>query len=243
MKSNKGKGISLFGVLVVILLGVFFGTNGIKPLDTEVTPTFVKSSSDGIPLFTPETLQNEMKYNFSETSWYSLINYYLISDEDRTIKIILNKAKKEVTKETAQSISGAVASLTYNEGRTNYFVYKVVDNNNQVVYTFDRIKQNAEKMSAKLKEIYKQADGAILEIKPRDNSWSQIDVTVSDSWYYSQDFQKERFVESYGTLISQVILESVYVITGEGRVYVYFIDEFGTRLASPRLQEGWKIEG
>lgn len=243
MKSNKGKGISLFGVIVVILLGVYFGTNGMKSPETEVNSTLVKSSSDGIPLFTPDTLQNEMEYNYSETSWYPLINYYLISDEDRTIKIILNKAKEEITKETAKSISGAVASLTYNDGRTNYLIYKVVDNNNQVVYTFDRLKQNAEKMTAKLKEIYKQADGAILEIKPRDNSWSQIDVTVSDSWYSSQDFQKERFVESYGTLISQVILESVYVITGEERVYVYFIDQFGTRLASPRLLESWKIEG
>jgi len=243
MKSNKGKGISLFGVIVVILLGVFFGTNSMKSPETEVDRTLVKSSRDGIPLFTPDTLQNEMEYNFSETTWYPLINYYLISDEDKTIKIILTKDIKEVVKETAQSISGAVASLTYNEGRTNYLIYKVVDNNNQVVYTFDRLKQNAEKMTAKLKEIYKQADGAILEIKPRDNSWSQIDVTVSDSWYSSQDFQKERFVESYGTLISQVILESVYVITGEERVYVYFIDQFGTRLASPRLLEGWKIKG
>ncbi|WP_339289777.1 hypothetical protein [Paenibacillus sp. FSL E2-0201] len=63
-----------------------------------------------------------------------------------------------------------------------------MDNRNQV------LKQNAEKMTAKLKEIYKQADGIILKIKPRDNSWSQIDVTVSDSWYYFQDPQKERFV-------------------------------------------------
>ncbi|WP_339219455.1 hypothetical protein [Paenibacillus sp. FSL H8-0332] len=240
MKSNKGKGISLFGVLVVILLGVYFGTNGMKSPETEIN---LRSSSDGIPLFTPDTLHNEMEYNFSETSWYPLINYYLISDEDRTIKIILNKGKKEVPKEKAQSISGAVASLTYNEGRTNYFVYKVVDNNNKVVYTFDRLKQSAEKMTAKLKEIYKEADGAILKIKPRDNSWSQIDVTVSDSWYYSQDFQKERFVESYGTLISQVILDSIYVITGEDRVFVYFVDEFGTRLASPKLLGGWKLEG
>lgn len=239
MKSNKGKGISLLGVLVVILLGVYFGTNGMKSSEAEVSP---RSNSDGIPLFTPDTLQNEMEYNFSETSWFPLISYYLISDEDRTIKIILNKAKKEVAKETAQSISGAVASLTYNEGRTNYFVYKVVDNNNKVVHTFDRLKQNAEKMTAKLKEIYKQADGAILEIKPRDNSWSQIDVTVSDSWYYSQDFQKERFVETYGTLISQVILDYIYIITGEDRVFVYFIDEFGNRLASPKLFEGWKVE-
>lgn len=200
MKSNSGKGVSLFGVLAVILLGIYFGTNGMKSPETEV-----KNSSEGIPLFTPSTLQNEMEYNFSETSWYPLINYYLISDEDRTIKIILNQAQKQVTKETARTISGAVASLTYNEGRTNYIVYKVVDNNNKVVYTFDRLKQNAEKMAAKLKEIYKQADGAILKIKPRDNSWSQIDVTVSDSWYNSQDFQKERFVESYGTLISQTM--------------------------------------
>ncbi|WP_339289757.1 hypothetical protein [Paenibacillus sp. FSL E2-0201] len=242
MKSNKGKGISLFGVLVVITLGIVFGTNGIKSSETEVNSTLVKSSKDGIPLFTPDTLQNEMEYNFSETTWYPLINYYLISDEEKTIKIIINKAKKEVAKETAQSISGAVASLTYNEGRTNYFVYKVVDNNNQVVYTFDRLNQNAEKMTAKLKEIYKQADGIILDIKPRDNSWSQIDVTVSDSWYNSQELQKERFVKSYGTLISQVILESIYVITGEERVFVYFIDEFGARLASPSLLEGWKLE-
>lgn len=239
MKSNKGKGISLLGVLVVILLGVYFGTNGMKSSEAEVSP---RSNSDGIPLFTPDTLQNEMEYNFSETSWFPLINYYLIFDEDRTIKIILNKAKQEVAKETAQSISGAVPGLTYYEGRTNYFVYKVVDNNNKVVYTFDRLKQNAEKMTAKLKEIYKQADGAILEIKPRDNSWSQIDVTVSDSWYNSQDFQKERFVESYGTLISQTILEYKYVIKGDDRVYVYFIDEFGTRLASPKLFEGWKVK-
>ncbi|AIQ37193.1 hypothetical protein R50345_22665 [Paenibacillus sp. FSL R5-0345] len=242
MRSNKSKGISLFGIVVVVLLGIFFGTNAMKSPGTEVIPAHVSSSGDGIPFFTPDTLQNEMEYNYSETTWYPLINYYLISDEDKTIKIILNKAKKEVAKETAQSISGAVASLTYNEGRTNYLVYKVVDNNNQVVYSFDRLKQNAEKMTAKLKEIYKQADGIILKIKPRENSWSQIDVTVSDTWYYSQDFQKERFVETYGTLISQVILDYKYIITGDERVYVYFVDEFGTRLASPKLFEGWKVE-
>lgn len=97
-------------------------------------------------------------------------------------------------------------------------------------------------MTAKLKEIYKQADGVILKIKPRDTSWSQIDVTISDSWYYSQDFQKERFVESFGVLISQVIVDHIFVITGGDMVSVYFVDEFGTRLASPKLMGGWKIE-
>ncbi|WP_339289776.1 hypothetical protein [Paenibacillus sp. FSL E2-0201] len=89
MKRNKGKGISLFGVLVVILLGVYFGTNGMKSPETEVNSTLVKSSRDGIPLFTPDMLQNEMDFNYIETTWYPLINYYLISDEDRTIKISL----------------------------------------------------------------------------------------------------------------------------------------------------------
>ncbi|MFF2909781.1 hypothetical protein [Paenibacillus sp. NPDC057934] len=238
----KTKGISLGGVIVVVLLGIFFGTNVINSPDIKETSPGNTSEKKVSP-FTADTLKNEMEYNFKETTWYPLINYYLISNKDRTIKIILNKAKKEVSKEKAQSISSAVANLTYNEGRPNYFVYKVVDNNNQIVYTFDRIKQNAEKMAEKFKEIYKQADGVILKIKPRDNSWSQINVTVSDSWYYSRDFQKERFVESYGTLISQAIVNSLYVVTGEDKVYVYFIDEFGKRLASPKLLGGWKIEG
>ncbi|AKG35637.1 hypothetical protein [Paenibacillus durus] len=241
MNSNKSKGISLVGVIVVVVLGVIIGTHGIKSSTSEVTITSQMASKNGTPLFTKEVLSNEMEFNFKETTWFPLINYYMISNEDRTIKIILNKAKKDISVVKAKSISSAVAGLTYKDGRTNYFIYKVVDRHNQLIFTFDLLRQNSEKMAAELKRICKQSDGVIRRLKPRDEYWDGINVTVSDSWYLSQEFQKERFVDTYGTLISQTVLKYMY-ITGKDDVKVYFVDEFGKEVASPKLFGGYKIK-
>lgn len=244
MKSIKG--ITFLGIAVVVALGTIVGIYGTHSpeLETKKTAiTFIEmTTKNGLPLFTKESLQNEMEYNFKETTWYPLINYYVISDEDRTIKVILNKEKSNIPIEKAQSISGAIAGLTYKEGRTNYYIYKVVDSNNKLIYTFDIIKRNSKEMGEALKQVFEQADGIILNIKRRDEDWSSIYVTVSDSWYNAQEFEKKRFVEGYGNLIADIVLKYMYII-GKDNVFIYFIDEFGTEVATPKLFGGYKIKG
>lgn len=243
---KPSKGITFLGIAVVIVLGVMVGTYGTHSSELETKTTASTSNEmttkNGLPLFTKESLQNEVEYNFKETTWYPLINYYVISDDNSTIKVVLNNEKRNIQVQKAQSIAGAIDGLTYKEGRTNYYVYKVVDSSNKLIYTFDNIKQNSKALREALKQVVEQADGIILNSKRRDEDWSSINVTVSDSWYSAQEYQKKRFVERYGTLISDIVLKYMYII-GKDNVFIYFIDEFGTELASPKLFGGYKIKG
>jgi hypothetical protein len=242
----KKKGVSFIWIAFVIILGIGIGTKAFESDKSDIPSNNATDKSDivasnGLPLLTKESLREQMDFNFKETTWYPLITSYLVLNEERTIKIYLKSKKTDVKNDQAKSIAGAVAGLTYLEGRTNYFIYKVVDNQNNLIYTFDVVDQNSEDLMKILKKIIEQSDGVIQKIEARDTNWDGMNVIVSDSWYYAEDFEKERFVESYGGQISEVILKYMYVI-GKDDVKIYFVDEYGKEVVAPKLLGGYKIK-
>jgi len=81
-------------------------------------------------------------------------------------------------------------------------------------------------------------DGIIVDFKTgRQGDYSMIYVTVSDVWYNSETYQKERFAEDVAESIKRISKE-----TGVSDfVSVYFNDTHDKRLAEPKLFGGYKI--
>lgn len=96
---------------------------------------------------------------------------------------------------------------------------------------------------AAMNELINTSNGVIVNIQPhlRDGDWSSVAVTVSDAWYYSQDYEKERFAENVGGAI-QTIVTSAGKVGSDDLVTVYFYDTYGKELASPKLLGGYKIK-
>lgn len=105
------------------------------------------------------------------------------------------------------------------------------------------INKQQELLLAALNEMIKASNGVILKIQPhfKDGDWSSVAVTVSDSWYYSQDYEKERFAEQVGAAIQNVIKTSGLVDKNDF-ISVYFYDTYQKELASPKLLGGYKIK-
>ncbi|MBS4172077.1 O-antigen ligase family protein [Bacillus sp. FJAT-49736] len=88
--------------------------------------------------------------------------------------------------------------------------------------------------------LIKTGSGVILSIQPRyDNKWDMVNVVVSDSWYYSAEYEKERFAEQVGETVQKIVINS-----GKAKdpVMVYFVDSFNKDVATPKMFGGWKIK-
>lgn len=96
---------------------------------------------------------------------------------------------------------------------------------------------------AAMNELINTSNGVIVNIQPhfKDGDWSSVAVIVSDAWYYSQDYEKERFAENVGGAI-QTIVTSAGKVGSDDLVTVYFYDTHGKELASPKLLGGYKIK-
>ncbi|MGE5607261.1 MAG: hypothetical protein ACM3YE_16415 [Bacteroidota bacterium] len=94
-----------------------------------------------------------------------------------------------------------------------------------------------------LNEMIRKSDGVILRIQPylQDDDWSTVAVTVNDSWYYSAEYEKERFAEQISEVIQNVIYNSEKV-EKDSIISVYFFDRYNKKLASPKVFGGYKIE-
>ena len=80
--------------------------------------------------------------------------------------------------------------------------------------------------------------GVIIEFQTlKKDDYSVIHVIVSDEWYKSEEYEKERFVE--------IAAENVDIISDETGVApfvsVYFYDAYGKKVAEPKLLGGYKI--
>jgi len=91
-----------------------------------------------------------------------------------------------------------------------------------------------------LKELIKSSNGVIKKIEP-DGTWQIVLVTVSDSWYYSMDHEKERFAETVGGAIETIIRNAGKVNENQS-VSVYFYDSYGKELATPKFWGGYNIK-
>lgn len=96
---------------------------------------------------------------------------------------------------------------------------------------------------AAMNELINTSNGVIVNIQPhfQDGDWSSVAVTVSDAWYFSQDYEKERFAEQVGGAIQKIVTSAGRVKSGD-LVSVYFYDAYGKELASPKLLGGYKIK-
>lgn len=94
-----------------------------------------------------------------------------------------------------------------------------------------------------MEELIASSDGVIINVQPHfeDGDWSSAAVTVSDSWYNSQEHEKERFAESIGDTVKSVITNTNRVAEGK-HVTVYFYDAYQKELASPKMTGGYKIK-
>jgi len=90
-------------------------------------------------------------------------------------------------------------------------------------------------------EMVKVSNGIIVDILPRhgSNKWDVVNVVVSDSWYYSQDYEKERFAEQVGSSVENLVLNAGLA---EGTVLVYFVDTYGKTVADPKIFGGYEIK-
>lgn len=103
-------------------------------------------------------------------------------------------------------------------------------------------KESTKLFNAAIKEIINLSDGIILKIDHSENDNIKIvDVIVSDAWYQSENYEKERFAEQIANTI-----KTVYINTGKSEegneVMIYFLDSYNKRLASPKIFGGYKIE-
>lgn len=91
-------------------------------------------------------------------------------------------------------------------------------------------------------DLIKTSKGVIVSIKPAISSddWSAVQVTVSDSWYYSAEYEKERFAEQMQQVISTLVKNSG-LVKENSTITVFFYDTYGKELASPKMFGGYKI--
>jgi hypothetical protein len=88
-----------------------------------------------------------------------------------------------------------------------------------------------------MNELIKLSDGIIVEIVIDSGI---VDVTVSDSWYYSADYEKERFAEQVSGAIQSILISTEKAKSDE-YIPVYFYDTYGKELATPKILGGYKI--
>lgn len=100
--------------------------------------------------------------------------------------------------------------------------------------------KKAEQFTVALTEIIRVSNGIIVDISPRynDANWNLVNVTVSDSWYYSAEHEKERFAEQVGSTVEKIIKNAGVSDSAN----VYFVDTFGKTVAEPKLLGGYKIK-
>jgi hypothetical protein len=103
-------------------------------------------------------------------------------------------------------------------------------------------KEKIKLFNQALQEMIDVSNGVVIDIGTRynDNDWKLVNVVVSDSWYYSQDYEKERFAKTVGGTVEQLVLNAGLA---EGTVMVYFVDSYGKDVASPKVFGGYDIEG
>ena len=100
--------------------------------------------------------------------------------------------------------------------------------------------QSQELFTEGIEEMKSLSEGIIVDIKPSfgDGDWKFVDVVVSDAWYHSQDYEKERFAEQVGSLIEQMVVNTGQA---DGSIQVYFKDSYNKEVAKPKLLGGYNI--
>lgn len=87
------------------------------------------------------------------------------------------------------------------------------------------------------------SDGVLISIQPHleDSDWRVIAVTVSDAWYYSEEFEKERFAEITSKTIKEAV-KGFNLVEKDKSILVTFFDINGKELATPKAFGEYKIK-
>lgn len=103
--------------------------------------------------------------------------------------------------------------------------------------------KRAELFASALEELVAASEGVIVDVQPYmpEEGWKIVKVIVSDAWYYSQEYEKERFAEQVAGAVTNVI-KNAGIVEKDAHVSVYFYDTYGKELASPKLLGGYKIK-
>lgn len=91
-----------------------------------------------------------------------------------------------------------------------------------------------------IKSLIKSSKGIIVDVTPRyGERWDMVNVVVSDVWYNSQDYEKERFAETVGGAVEKLVIDAGL---DKDTVSVFFVDTYGKDLATPKMLGGYDIE-
>lgn len=97
---------------------------------------------------------------------------------------------------------------------------------------------NRKKLDAIIVDLVKSSDGAIKSIRPTSgDDWIAVYVTLDNSWYLLSPQEKEYLVNEMGPMYSSIIIATEVTDYSD----VYFIDENGNKLASPKMFGGYKM--
>ncbi|MBY0222743.1 hypothetical protein [Sporosarcina aquimarina] len=142
---------------------------------------------------------------------------------------------KNIYGETGNKMTGDLASENQLGGKNAVFETVTVP-----YPSVEAVKTEQDKsFNQAIAEMKELGGGIILDVKPRQGNWDIVNVVISDAWYYSPDHEKERFVDQIGELVMNLVNNSGKY---EDLVSVYFVDSYGSDLATPRILGGWKLK-
>lgn len=142
---------------------------------------------------------------------------------------------KEIYGEVGEKMTGDLVDENNLDGKN------ATIEGNTVAYPSEEVVQASmdEKFNQAISEMKELSEGIIIDVRKKYDDWMIVDVVVSDSWYYSPDHEKERFAEQIGETVQNLVNNSG---KQDGSISVYFVDSYGSELASPKMLGGWKIK-
>ncbi|NJP36039.1 hypothetical protein [Alkalicoccus luteus] len=137
--------------------------------------------------------------------------------------------------ETGENMSGSLAH------ENNLGGYNGVVEHNQFAFPDEEAvaEKSAELLNESITELIEITEGIVVDVELIGDEREVAYVIVSDDWYYSPDYEKERFAEQIGSTVENMILNAY---PEQRSVGVYFKDEYGADLASPKMFGGYDIK-
>lgn len=149
------------------------------------------------------------------------------------------KEVKEAYGENGEKLKGDLIE------ENNLGGYNINFNSKTVAYPDENaVKEKQDELFfTALNELIDSSDGVIINVQPHftKDDWSSVAVTISDSWYNSQEHEKERFAETIGDTVEKVV-KNTEKVSGDKNITVYFYDTYQKELASPKIMGGYKIK-
>ncbi|OIJ12699.1 hypothetical protein BKP37_12935 [Anaerobacillus alkalilacustris] len=143
---------------------------------------------------------------------------------------------KAIYGETGEKMTGELVQENHLDGYNGVISIDTVPYPDETTV----LAKQSELFDEAINEMISLGEGIIKSIKPMTgDDWKIVDVVISDAWYHSQEYEKERFAEQVGNAIENIVLNSG---KATGTVSVYFKDEYGKEVATPKILGGYNIK-